>query len=155
MRPFVLLAFAIACLCVTSPVSAQSCPSVGDGVCDEPGYGTGRCGANTDAADCSIEVAKRIGVLATSAASGDSALLWTTGSIADAQMLAMAECGADCELRATLTFAGCLAYARSKGDGAWGWSFAPALQDAEAGAVSWCQEFEGQSCRVLRSECGG
>ena len=155
MRILAALAFAIGCLWTTSATHAQQCSSVGDGVCDEPGYGTGQCAADTDAADCSIDLAKRIGVLATSEAGNGSALLWTSGSIADAQLLALSDCGIDCSLRVTLTFASCIAYSQSKGDGSWGWAYALSLNDAETAAMSWCRDYGGQSCRVVVSQCGG
>ena len=155
MRLFATLAFAIGCVCATSTAQAQQCFNVGDGVCDEPGYGTGHCEVGTDTADCSIDQAKRIGVLATSESGNGSAVLWTSGSIPDAQLLALSDCGVDCTLRVTLTFASCIGYARSKADGAWGWAYAPTLGEAETSALSWCQDYGGQACRVLVSQCGG
>ncbi len=155
MRYTAILALALASLWSSGPGKAQSCASAGDGICDEPGYGTGHCAADTDTLDCGIEFAKRIGVLATSNAGDGSALFWTSGSIADAQLQALSECGVDCTLRVTLTFASCIGYARSKGDGSWGWAYAPTLGEAESSAVSWCQEYGGQTCRVLTSQCGG
>lgn len=48
----VVLSAAVGLAAATAGAQPAACPYVSDGVCDEPGIGTGACPAGTDAADC-------------------------------------------------------------------------------------------------------
>ncbi len=158
-RPLQFL-FGVACLLLwATSASAQMCEFANDGECDEPGIGTSVCEAGTDTADCSqLNVADGYlyGALACATSyCGDAwglAVDQTTASAAHKN--AIEQCGdSTCALEVTFSRGRCLAVATSEKYGAHGWATRSSLAEAEADALSNCNDGEGQTCEIVVSAC--
>lgn len=142
-----------------APATAQVCQYANDGECDEPGIGTSVCEAGTDTADCSqLNVADGYlyGALACAASYCGEAwgLVVDQTTASGAHKGALEQCGdSTCILEVTFSRGRCLAVATSEKYGAHGWATRSSLAEAEADALSNCNDSQGENCQIVASAC--